>query len=197
MRSHRRPAGRLPLSSLFLGQRAEPLIPSRGPQRSFREHSLPDLRVVSERSSEEIKKQTATLAFKFALVNLTANLIRIVRGGGKPDRLFDDIDGFVGAYKDYCIAFEHAPDGAVLRALLRFNPDQGPDDDGLDEALLENAICRDALQIVASSLVDHSVQREKALGELQHHLRRFVDVRERAKKRRGRTRKLETRRRSD
>ena len=153
---------------------------------------MPDLRVVSERSNGEIKEQAVTLALKFALVNLTANLIRIVRGSGKPDRLFDDIEGFIGAYKDYCIALVQVPDGAMLSALLQFNPDQNPDDDRLDEVLLENAICRDALQIVASSLVDQRVPREKALGELQHHLRRFVDVREVAKKRRARTRRPTT-----
>jgi hypothetical protein len=157
---------------------------------------LPDLRVVSERSSEEIKKQTATLALKFSLVNLTANLIRIVRGAGKPDRLLDDIDGFLGAYKDYCVTVDRVPDGAVLSALLQFTPDQNPDDDRLDEVLLENAICRDALQIVASSLVDQRIHREKALGELQDHLRRFVDVREGPKKRRGRTRRPATSRKS-
>jgi hypothetical protein len=153
---------------------------------------LPDLRAVSRRSSEEIKKQTATLALKFALANLTANLIRIVQGAGKPDRLFDDIDGIVGAYNDYCIAVGHAPDGALLGSLLQFVLHENAGDDHLDEVFLENAICRDALQIVASSLVDQRIHREKALGELQRHLRKFVDVREQAKKRRGKSRKPTT-----
>jgi hypothetical protein len=150
---------------------------------------LPDLTVVSERSAEEIKKQRATLELKFALANLTANLIRIVRGAGKPDRVFDDIDGLTGTYNDYCIAFGRPPDGPVVSALLDFNPEQDhPNDDRLDEIQIENAVCRDALQIVASSLVDQRIHRERALHELQTHLRQFVDVRERTKKRRARAR---------
>jgi hypothetical protein len=155
---------------------------------------VPDLRVVSERSIEEIRKQMATLELKFALTNLAANIIRIVRGAGKPDRLFDDIEGFVGTYKDYCIALDHVPDGPVISALLEFKPDQDHSDDNRsEEILIENAICRDALQRVASSLADQRVHRERALNELQRHLREFVDVRERAKKRRARTRRAATR----
>jgi len=145
--------------------------------------------MASERSSDDIKKQTATLALQFALASLTANLIRIVGGAGKPERLFDDIDGIAGAYNDYCLVLGSVPDGAALRSLLRFDPHQSADDDRLDEVLLENAICRDALQIVASSLVDQRIHREKAVSELQRHLRKFVDVREQAKKRRSRSRK--------
>jgi hypothetical protein len=152
---------------------------------------LSDLAVVSERSAEDIIKQRATLALKFSLINLTANLIRVVRGAGKPDRIVDYIDGFVDAFNEYYKVIGHAPTGAMLSDLIRF-PDRADlklDDDRLDEMLLEDAICRSALQMVASTLMEQRIHQEEALGELQGHLRRFVDVRERAKKRRARTRR--------
>jgi hypothetical protein len=52
---------------------------------------LANLTVVSERSALEIKKQKATAKLKTALADLTANLIRIVRGHGKQDEIVDQL----------------------------------------------------------------------------------------------------------
>jgi hypothetical protein len=72
----------------------------------------------------------------------------------------------------------------ISASLVRYRPDLNPDDDLLDGTILAQAICRDALQIVASTLVDQRVQRERALGELQTHLRSLEDYRKRTRRRR-------------
>ena len=77
---------------------------------------MPDLTV--ERSTKEIEKERATVALKFALVNLTANLIRVVRGAGKPDRIVDYIDGFVDTFNEYYRTVGSVPSGGLLGELI-------------------------------------------------------------------------------
>ena len=153
---------------------------------------MPDLTVVSEHSTKEIEKERATVALKFALVNLTANLIRVVRGAGKPDRIVDYIDGFVDTFNEYYRTVGSVPSGGLLGELIRL-PDRADlnlDDNRLDEVMLEDAICRSALQMVASTLMDQRIHQERALGELQGQLRQFVDIRERAKRRKPKVRQV-------
>jgi hypothetical protein len=82
-------------------------------------------------------------ALKFALANLTANLIRIVTRRRKTGPAIRRHRRAHRVYNEYCGAFDRAPDGPVISALLDFNTNEDhPNDDRLDEVLRENAICR-------------------------------------------------------
>jgi hypothetical protein len=153
---------------------------------------LLDQIVLTESSTEEIEKKRATVALKFALVNLTANLIQVVSGIGKPDRIVDFIDGFVDTINEYYKTVGSMPTVALLGELIGFpgRADLNPGDHRLDEVILEDAICRSALQLVASTLMDQRIHQERALGEMQAQLRRFVDIRERAKRRKTKVRRI-------
>jgi hypothetical protein len=59
---------------------------------------VPDLKVVSERSSQEIQEQVAARALKDALINLTGNLIRVVHGSGKPERIMEHLWALVAVH---------------------------------------------------------------------------------------------------
>jgi hypothetical protein len=105
--------------------------------------------VVSERSAEEIKKQEATQALKAALVNLTGNLIRVVRGAGKPDRIIEQLHAVAVSYTEYSDAHGGEADSSVYREMLRFETPELPErDDRARAVLAEHAICRTALQVV-------------------------------------------------
>jgi hypothetical protein len=122
------------------------------------------------------------------LVELTANLIRVVRGAGKPELIADQLNSFAAAYNEYPKLVGRGTTPALLAELIQYrHPDWRLDDDRLDEVILEHAICRDALQIVASALVDQRTHRDRAIGELRTHLRAFEDLRKhpRARRRRG------------
>jgi hypothetical protein len=150
---------------------------------------LPDLRVVSD--NPEIEKRKAALPIKFALIALTTNLLRIVRGAGKPDLMVDQIDGLMEVLNEYLKVYRQNPDPELIAELLRFDPEERPSDDRFDEALSENAICRHALQVVASTLLDNKLQRDKATSDYRACLGAFVDMRERRKRRRRLKRKEE------
>lgn len=75
---------------------------------------MPDLRVVSERSREEIKRQETTRALKQALRELSANLMQIVRGAGKPDQLGANLNVCANAFNEYREIVGRGPDGRML-----------------------------------------------------------------------------------
>jgi hypothetical protein len=70
---------------------------------------MPDLRVVAERSAEEIKKQDAIRALKAALVELTANLLRIVRGAGKSENIGVQLNACAAAFNKFLDAYGRGP----------------------------------------------------------------------------------------
>jgi hypothetical protein len=149
---------------------------------------LPDLRVVSERPAAEIKKQQAAAKLGVALQDLTANLIRIVRGAGKPEMIFEHVDGFVEAFARFCDDTGETPDPMLLRELIAL-PQPNWDDDRLDEALSEQAILRHSLQVVASELLQQRMQRDAAMNKLHDTLRRIEERRTLAKKRKRKAQK--------
>jgi hypothetical protein len=138
---------------------------------------LADLTVVSERSTQEIKKQKATAKLKTALADLTANLIRVVRGHGKQDEILDQLKTLSSEIDNYTRDVGQSPRGALLAALIKIDWNLELEDDRRDEALLERRICLAALQIVASSLLKQRTHRERAMGELQSILRSYVETR--------------------
>jgi hypothetical protein len=148
---------------------------------------MPDFPVVSDNS--DLERRRGALPIKFALIGLTTNLLRIVRGVGKPELLVDQIDGLADVFNEYVKTYGQTPDPELLAELLRFEPEEPPGDGRFDEALFENAICRDALQVVASALLDNRLQRDKAASDYRASLAAFVDLRERRKRRRRPTRK--------
>jgi hypothetical protein len=59
------------------------------------------IRIVGGQSAAEIKRREAERRLKSALRELTANLLRIVRGSGSPDRLYNELEQCAAAFRDY------------------------------------------------------------------------------------------------
>ncbi len=149
---------------------------------------MPDLRVVSERSEQEIKKQEAAAALKQALTALTANLIRIVRGAGKPDFIAEHLRDVAVAYANYCDIDVRGVPADVIRDMLRFEMSELPENqDRVDMIIAEHAICRAGLQVAASALVQQDRQRDNGLLDLH----RALDLRDRFRAARERQRRKE------
>ncbi len=112
---------------------------------------MPDLRVVAERSEKEIREQKATRTLKSALVNLAANLLRVIRGAGKPDRITEHLRALAEAYVNWEDVHGRPATDDVFHELLNFPRPEPTEREEQDEmAMIEYAICRHALQIVAS-----------------------------------------------
>jgi hypothetical protein len=136
---------------------------------------LPDLTVITGASDRELKQQESTRQLKTALVTLTANLIRIVRGAGVPDHLLEQVRHFAEAYAAYFDAHGHeAPHGLFNEFLAFEHPELSQNGNYADIVLTDHAICRSALQVVASSLLQQRPQLDKAWS----HLHSTLDLRE-------------------
>jgi hypothetical protein len=146
---------------------------------------MPDLTVVSERSKKEIKQQEASRVLKSALINLAANLMRVVRGAGNPNLITQHVEDFTEAYIFWEDAYKRLPDESVFQELLKFpEPDLGLSEGHLEAAMLEHTICSEALQIVASTLLGQRVQRDKASADLHRSIRHELVRRARLEKER-------------
>jgi hypothetical protein len=129
---------------------------------------LPDLKVVSERPAEEIKKQKAAAALERTLKALTANLLRTVRGAGRPEQIVDHAEAFAYSFVEYCKETDEMPEASMLREMIAFRGDPRSEEDGrFEHAVLENSICQHALQVVASTLLDQKMPRDHAMRELR------------------------------
>jgi hypothetical protein len=145
---------------------------------------MPDITVVSERSEKQIKEQEATDEVEFALVELTANLIRIVRGAGAPHWLIKQIVALLTAIDLYSDTVGHVPSASVFSRLIRMpEAERDLEGDRYEEALADHGICRAALQIVASSFLDQKLQRLKAMDDLQTHISLREELRNKRRRR--------------
>lgn len=126
---------------------------------------MPDFRVVSERSEEEVRNRAVSDDLTATLNQLTANLIRIVRGAGKPDRIIDDLYACAVAFTQFAKQFEREPTAEEIAAAISLHRELP--DKATELALEEKAICRAALQIVASTLRNETIERDRALADLR------------------------------
>jgi hypothetical protein len=147
---------------------------------------MPDLKLVSERSIAEMRQQASTRELKAALIGLTANLIRIVRGAGAPDRLLEQVRNFAEAYASFVDVHGRDAHPHLFNELLPFgHPEELPEDDDYAMRVLSDyEICQSALQVVASSLLQQRPQLDKAWSDLH----RLLDTREERRARRKKVR---------
>ena len=125
---------------------------------------MPDLRFVNE--SDDLAKLDKERAHRAALLELTANLMRVVRGAGKAERIAAQTNAFAVAFNEYSDLHGHGPAADLLREILHFRSNDAAGGPHPEEAIAESAICRTALQVVASKLLDQKIPLERALAVL-------------------------------
>lgn len=144
------------------------------------------IRLVSDQSESDVRKHEDEEALKSALRALTANLLRICRGGGKAE-LGRQLTGCIRAFQDYYESHGHYPVHATIQQILdpdaamkEHRPwiDQNEDDLArwADDGTLERErafqqIRNGALQVDASMLLNQITQERRGETEMADGIR--------------------------
>lgn len=149
------------------------------------------MKIVSSTSDEEIAQQRATENLNHPLRTLAANLLRIVRGAGRPSELGRQMSDVIDRYIAYREAVGHWPPSETILEILRvsrtdnldawvasFRPgideasiDRSLKDGTYDRARADDEIVRAALQIAASKLVGQRLQEATGHNDLSGAIR--------------------------
>ena len=126
---------------------------------------MADEDLARDRDSRRVKDELT-----WALQDLAANLIRVVRGAGKPHFLRDYAVAFLNAIENYKEVTGSSPDPDLLAKILSIERDpailrQIGDDERLRDSL-QRDIVRGSLQIAASRLIRQVVQEQSGDTEL-------------------------------
>ncbi|OJY32730.1 MAG: hypothetical protein BGP11_01805 [Rhodobacterales bacterium 65-51] len=120
------------------------------------------MQVVSESSEADIKRHGAEVEIKMAWRRLTANVLRIAAGAGKPNLVLDQMADYAKATRDY-----EAATGSPFRAedhLARYA--------NADVALLEY---RDWVDPSSMQTSDHYAERKIINGAMRVHAGYLLD----------------------
>lgn len=128
------------------------------------------MRIVSENSDADLARERAIRQVDWALRDLTANLMRVTRGAGKPYEIGRQAQDFITALIEYRDTVGHFPPSDELASLLTIERDPEVmarmNDDNLAQIYAEQEIIRGSLQIVASRLVGQSTQETAGSDEM-------------------------------
>jgi hypothetical protein len=129
------------------------------------------MKIASENSETDLARRFALQKIDGALRNLAANVLRVIRGGGKSWEIPEQAQDLVKALADYETAVGHLPHSDDLDSMLSVSrdPDRlgGMEDEVLEKLEDEESIIGGALRIVAARLLDQHLQ--VAAGEKEFH----------------------------
>jgi hypothetical protein len=139
------------------------------------------LKIVVENDDAELQRNGAIAVLERALKRLAANLLRSVRGAGRPAILGDEMVAVMRAMQEYRDVVGHYPESELLSAILRFRePDELTERLSKEEAerhSAEERLLAGALQTVASRLLDQRTQEASGRTELYEGFRLLEDIR--------------------
>lgn len=143
------------------------------------------MRVVSENSEADLARQESLYRMGWAVRELTANLLRITRGAGKPHEVMRQVTDLAAAMRGY-----HAVTGFGPVDEMAHLPDVSESWETMQSWSAENqereyakqAIRRGVLQIVASRLVGQKPQEAAGDYELQNGMNELKRVQAEANK---------------
>lgn len=149
------------------------------------------MRIVSENSPQDLRKRAVEQQVALALRQLAANMLRIIRGAGKPYQLTSDLAACVTAMREYGDLVEHLPPSDFIARVLdaekawpggedeqdAYWAAWADDPDEVQKRLLEQRSSRRqmrlaALQITASMLAGQPLQRARGDDDLERAIAR-------------------------
>lgn len=143
------------------------------------------MRIVSENSDQDLARVRAEGRVDRALCELAANILRVVRGAGRPYELGRQAAGFVAACEAYREAVGHYPPpedlGAALDVHRELEPSRFAEREYVISAASESMM-RGGLQIAASRLLGQLTQERAGDSELLDGARQYADYREERRK---------------
>jgi hypothetical protein len=145
------------------------------------------MRLVSSKSDEEFRRKQARDNLDWPLRDLTANLMRIARGAGRPNLLSRQLDACLDALRTYLKEHGSLPPAHTIQDIL--DPDaayrghrpwiaeeRGSEIES-DHELALREIRRGALQSVASMLLGQQPQFSSGENAIHEGIRRWDEVR--------------------
>jgi hypothetical protein len=138
------------------------------------------MRLVSENSDAELARRRALERVEAALHELGANMLRVVRGAGKPYELGAQAAEFSLAMQAHFDIAEMYPSSGELAEMLSIEEDHAGhrmNDHDRQMYLDEATIIRGALQIAASRLLGQRTQEAAGNSDLWKGVLRQVDSR--------------------
>ncbi len=136
------------------------------------------MRVVSENSAEDLARVRAEARVDGALRELAANMLRVVRGAGRPYELLRQADRFLAVCEAYREAVGHYPPDQDLGAALQVHRELEPGIFAESEYVIADAreaMMRGGLQIAASRLLGQATQMRAGEAELFDGARRYAN----------------------
>jgi len=148
---------------------------------------MPKLSVVSERSQKQIDTEYAQQRFNSALIELAANVIRIVRGAGKPHQLITDCAEVVNLAVAFDEVSGHFPSDYSISVTL--DPPSDPidyhDEYWSSRQIAHRNMISGALQVAASKLIGQSLQERSGENEMEKAFDTMIRAVDDLKKRRA------------
>jgi hypothetical protein len=148
----------------------------------------PGLRVVAENSSAALAEKAPNDRLTWALRDLAANLLRIIRGAGRPPTLVANMDAVIRGIEDYRETTGHWPWPEEYSAALSIDRDdewrRGLKGFERDSFYAEERIIRGALQQAASRLVGQKTQERMGESEMYDGIHDLEKAREEMRKER-------------
>lgn len=137
--------------------------------------------MVAQNTEADLARKRASAEVSWALRQLTANLLRIVRGAGAPGEIIGQIDWLLGTIMAFQNVVGLAPFSEYPQ-MLDFVPHEEwrrhADRGQLALVRAEERIVRGLLQIAASRLVGQTTQERAGESEMYAELRDLKDARE-------------------
>ncbi|WP_296597541.1 hypothetical protein [Phenylobacterium sp.] len=140
------------------------------------------MKIVSSNTDAELAANRALEQVEGGLVELTANLIRVVRGAGRPGDIIEQVVGLTEALREYGDAAGHLPAGDELAGMIRLESREvvvgHVSESSAAWHYAEQRMVRGALQMAASSLLGQLTQRAAGSQELFNGLFEIERMRE-------------------
>ncbi len=153
-----------------------------GSRRCF----IPTMRVVSSNTEEDLARERARYDAEFAMRNLTANILRIVRGAGAPHELRRQMHALEEAMQAHWAADRTWPISDIAAAVyLREEPENWEQYSEANRAewYAERQILSGALRYVAGEIIGPRVQASHGSSEMHGGIRELERVRDAENKR--------------
>lgn len=134
------------------------------------------MRVVSSNSDKEIAAGRALERLRWPMRELAANMLRVVRGAGRPYELPSQIAKVLSLMEDYRDVAGHYPSDYDIGDTINIRNETGGRSDDWAHGI--DTMVQGALQVAASTLVNQSTQKSVGEHELIEGLAQIEEIRE-------------------
>lgn len=151
------------------------------------EPEKPKLSIVAQNSQRQIDANWAQQDVDRALVELAANIIRVVRGAGKPEQIVHQCSDVVNAAVEYREAAGRLPSPASLASAIGLKREPIDYDDSFWAArqIAYRRIVRGSLQMAASKLLGQHMQIDRGEDEIDAAIQELESAREAIRRKRA------------